>query len=228
MTSYVLVHGAHGGGWMWTDVVSLLRAKGHDAFPVTLTGLGERSHLATPEVNLSTHIEDVINVIRFEDLTNMVLVGHSYGGMVITGVADRMPESVAHLVYVDAQLPEDGQSAADLNRVTPSDEDWLIQPPLPPPEAQSSLGWEKLTPQPRATLVERLHLSKPIENQAFSRTFIKATKGVRRDTGPGSGSWRAADRVRASSAWTYHEIDTGHLVQAEKPAELAELLLSLH
>jgi len=219
MTNYVLVHGAWGGGWMWKDVVSLLRSKGHDAFPVTLTGVGERNHLARPEVNLSTHIEDVLNVLRFEDLTNVVLVGHSYGGMVITGVADRVPELVAHLVYVDALLPEDGQSAVDMNGVTPREDDWLMQPPP---------GMEKLTPQPTATWVERLHLAKPIENQAFSRTFIKATQGVRRDTGPGSGTWRAADRVRADPAWTYHEVETGHLVQAEKPAELAELLLSLH
>lgn len=204
---------------MWKDVVSLLRSKGHDAFPVTLTGVGERNHLARPEVNLSTHIEDVLNVLRFEDLTNVVLVGHSYGGMVITGVADRVPELVAHLVYVDALLPEDGQSAVDMNGVTPREDDWLMQPPP---------GMEKLTPQPTATWVERLHLAKPIENQAFSRTFIKATQGVRRDTGPGSGTWRAADRVRADPAWTYHEVETGHLVQAEKPAELAELLLSLH
>jgi len=227
MTSYVFVHGAWGGGWMWQEVASILRANGHDAFPVTLTGVGERAHLATPEVNLSTHIEDVLNVIRYEDLTNVVLVGHSYGGMVITGVADRMPERFAHVVYVDAHLPEDGQSNADLNGVAPSEEDWLLPPPAPPPGTPVP-GWEKLTPHPRATQVERLHLAKPTESQAFSRTFIKATKGTRVTSGPGSGIWKAADRVRENPAWTYREIDTGHLVQAEKPIELTEILLSLH
>jgi pimeloyl-ACP methyl ester carboxylesterase len=229
MSSYVLVHGAYGGGWVWKDIVPLLRGAGHDVFPVTLTGLGERMHLASPEINLSTHIEDVANVIRFEGLTNVVLVGHSYGGMVITGVADRMPDPIDRVVYVDAQLPHDGESLVDLNGTTPPSEDqWLVQPPaVPPGMAPGTLDNSKLTPQPRATMVEKLRLAKPIEGHVFGRTFIKATKAPRMTTGPGAGLWRAADRVRNHPAWDYREIDTGHLVQVEKPVELAELLLSL-
>ena len=111
--TYVLVHGASGGGWDWRTMDELLTARGHTVYRPTLTGLGERAHLNSPKVNLTTHITDVVNVIRFEDLQNVVLVGHSYGGMVITGVMDAIPERISHAVFLDAAVPEDGQSARD-------------------------------------------------------------------------------------------------------------------
>src|SRR5437762_3223128 len=114
MATFVLVHGAFAAGWNWQPIVPELEAAGHRVYWQSLTGLGERVHLAGPDVDLDTHIEDVVNLLRFEELEQVILVGHSYGGMVIRGVADRMPEQLAHLVYFDAFVPEDGQSVFDL------------------------------------------------------------------------------------------------------------------
>jgi pimeloyl-ACP methyl ester carboxylesterase len=115
MATFVLVHGAWAGGWAWKRVARLLRATGHDVYTPTLTGLGERSHLATPTVNLDTHVLDIVNVLSYEDLQHVVLVGWSYSGMVITGVIDRVPERLAHAVYLDAELPRDGESEFDVS-----------------------------------------------------------------------------------------------------------------
>lgn len=115
MATFVLVHGAWSGGWCYGRVAELLRADGHRVFTPTLTGQGERSHLLTGTVNLTTHISDVMNVLQYEGLDDVVLAGHSYGGMVITGVADRIADKISALVYLDAFLPEDGQSLFDIN-----------------------------------------------------------------------------------------------------------------
>src|ERR1043165_8400945 len=114
-TAFVLVHGAWSGGWCYARVATLLRSRGHAVFTPTLTGQGERAHLLSGAINLSTHIADVLGVFRFERLENIVLAGHSYGGMVITGVADRIPERINALAYLDAFVPEDGQSLFDIN-----------------------------------------------------------------------------------------------------------------
>jgi len=114
MATFVIVHGGFGGGWEWREVARLLQAKGHEVTRPTLTGLGERSHLATASVDLELHIEDVVQHLAFEGLHDLVLVGQSYGGMVVTGVADRVPERIARLVYVDAFVPRDGESLFDL------------------------------------------------------------------------------------------------------------------
>lgn len=111
---FVLVHPAWHGGWCWKKVVPLLRDGGQQVLTPTLTGLGERSHLARPEIGLEAHVDDVLNVLKYEDLRGVVLVGHSSGGMVITGVADRSPERIAHIVYLDAFVPEHGQALFDL------------------------------------------------------------------------------------------------------------------
>ena len=128
MSTYVLVHGAWGGSYGWRKVRPLLIKAGHDVYTPSLTGQGERAHLATPQVNLTTHIKDVYNAIWYEDLTDIILVGHSYGGMVVTGVADQMPERIKHLVYLDAFLPENGQSLYDLGGggPRPADGDWRV------------------------------------------------------------------------------------------------------
>lgn len=109
----LIVHGAWGGAWQFTRIEPYLREQGYDVRRVTLTGLGERSHLAHPMIGLETHIEDVLNIIRFENLHDVILLGHSYGGMIITGVADRMPERIAKLIYLDAILPENGESVLE-------------------------------------------------------------------------------------------------------------------
>lgn len=114
MATNVLVHGAWDTGWSWRGVSRNLQAAGHEVFTPTMTGSGERFHLASPDVDLQTHIVDVANVLSFEDLQGVVLCGSSFGAMVITGVAEQVPQRIEHLVYLDAFVPEDGQSAADL------------------------------------------------------------------------------------------------------------------
>ena len=116
--TYVLVHGAWGGGWTYRTVDSMLTAAGHRVYRPTLTGLGERVHLGTPDVGLSTHVTDIVNVLLFENLRDVVLVGHSYGGMVVTGVADKVPTRIRHLVFIDALVPEDGESLLTASRGT--------------------------------------------------------------------------------------------------------------
>src|SRR5688572_12471656 len=110
MATFVLVHGGWDGGWAWRSVAKDLQAAGHEVFTPTLTGSGERVHLASPEIGLDTHIQDIVNVLRFENLSDVLLVGHSYGGMVITGVAEQMPERIDQLIYLDAFAPRDGES----------------------------------------------------------------------------------------------------------------------
>src|SRR5215210_6214703 len=133
MSTYVLVHGAWGGSHVWRQFRPLLQQVGHTVYTPSLTGLGERTHLASPQVNLSSHIEDVSSAIWYEDLTDIILVGHSYGGMVVTGVADRMPERIAHLVYLDAFVPASGQSLFDMTARNADaeprpDDDWRLPP----------------------------------------------------------------------------------------------------
>src|SRR6266581_8353539 len=135
----VIVHGAWGGSWAFRKVEALLREKGFNVYRPQLTGLGERVHLSRPDIGLSTHIDDVVNTILFEDLHDIILMGHSYGGMVITGVADRVPDRIRRLVYVDAFVPNDGESVMSL---VATRGDWLkpmikgdyIVPPWVKPE----------------------------------------------------------------------------------------------
>src|SRR5712691_2750251 len=115
MAVFVLVHGGWHGGWCWRRVTPYLRAAGYDVYTPTLTGLGERAHLATPATGLDTHIRDVLGVLAFEELSDVVLVGHSMAGMVVTGVAERASERLAHLVYLDADVPRDGECDLDCN-----------------------------------------------------------------------------------------------------------------
>ena len=116
MATYVMVHGGGHGGWCYQRVARLLRSAGHEVYTPTLTGLGERAHLVSSETNLDTHIADIVGVLQFEELTNAIVVGHSYGGMVITGVADRALSRVGHLVFLDAAHPRNGKSLVDSSR----------------------------------------------------------------------------------------------------------------
>src|SRR6516165_5871622 len=169
MATFVLVHGSWAGSVVWRELAPRLRRAGHDVYAPTLTGIGARKHLLSRENDLNTHIQDVIGVIEDADLSGIVLVGHSYGGMVITGVADRVPEKVASLVCLDAFVPENGQSlfnadARDQRLVTVPGEDWLVAPitaagfGLKRPEVIAL--WEgKSTPHPLATLTQPLQLT---------------------------------------------------------------------
>jgi pimeloyl-ACP methyl ester carboxylesterase len=236
MSSYVLVHGGGHGGWCWQRLARLLRAEGHDVYTPTLTGLGERSHLLHPGINLDTHIADVVGVLRYEDLSNVILVGHSYGGMVITGVADRALSRVGQLVYLDASMPVDGESLAilspammELARRQARIVDGVELVLWPDSDAVKAYGvtdaedfaWMqvKLTPHPWKCFEQPLHLSNPQAIRQIPRTNINCTETLR--IRPPERRQRAleADRV-----W---EIDTGHDLMITEPQAVATMLLQL-
>ncbi|HUZ76254.1 MAG TPA: alpha/beta fold hydrolase [Chloroflexota bacterium] len=228
MSTFVLVHGAWGGSYGWRYLRPMLRAAGHDVYNPSLTGLGERVHLGGPEVDLTTHTLDVLNTIEYEDLHDIVLVGHSYGGMVVTGVADRIPEKIRHLIYLDAFLPRDGQSLYDLGggrqREAPTD-DWRVPATFAVQEtADPDLEFrrQRLSPQPRRTLEEKVKLSQPLESHAFSRAYVLALG--RGGEGPFE---RAAASVRGNPAWRSREIAGGHGMMRTNPVALALLLEEL-
>ena len=209
----------------------MLRSAGHEVFTPSLTGLGERSHLLSPEIDLTTHVHDVANAILYEDLSDVVLVGYSYGGSVVTGALDYIGDRVRDLVYLDAFLPHDGQSIDDMMGVTRAafglGVSWLV-PPLPRtfehPEEESFVQLRR-SDQPIRCFVEPVRLAKPVEEYEFSRTYIKAT-GEPRPT-PTHPFWEAADRVMGDERWRYREIATNHMIPSNRPAELVELLLEL-
>lgn len=232
MAAYVLVHGAWGGAHTWKLVRPGLWAAGHHVFTPGLTGIGDRVHLASPQVGLNTHIDDVVNQIVYEDLFDIVLLGFSYGGMVITGALAHIADRVRELVYLDAFVPADGQSIGDLAGTAPAEkslgEPWLI-PPRPrviddPVEA----AWNDLrrTPQPARTFTEAVQLRMPVEDYPFGRTYVKALDDPRRTDGP-NPFWDAAERVRDHPAWRYREIDTNHMIPQNRHAELVQILLEL-
>ena len=233
MATFVLVHGAWHGGWCWQRVASRLCTAGHEVYAPTLTGLGERVHLLSPTVDLETHIRDVINVLDYEDLQRVVLVGHSYGGMVIAGVADRATDRLAHVVYLDTIVPRDGASgftvlpaervAALQEQVRLAGEGWLI--PSPPVErfgvtAVEDVQWAapKLVPQPLATFTQPLRLTD--RAAALPKTYILCTANP--------NSFRPfAEPVRGAPGWRYRELHTGHDAMITAPRELADLLLEI-
>jgi pimeloyl-ACP methyl ester carboxylesterase len=228
VTTYVLVHGGFVGGWDWTKFARRLRVRDNEVYTPTLTGLGERVHLGTHDTNLSTHVQDIVNVLEYEDLRDVVLTGHSYSGMVISGVADRVPERVAHLVFIDAMLPGDGQSAVDVTGGMLNQdqvEDGFVL--RPPPQGLDEAERRRWVRQPLATFEEKLRISTPLEKQAFTRTFIFATR--KPATAPMmQGEFAAAvARVRADPSWRFIELPCGHAVHWQMPDELARILLDL-
>jgi pimeloyl-ACP methyl ester carboxylesterase len=164
--TFVLVHGAWHGGWCWKKVTPLLQAAGHELLTPTLTGLGERVHPLGPHVDLSTHVQDIAAVLEYEDLHNVVLVGHSYGGMVIAGAAERARGRLAHLVYLDAFLPEAGKALKDYAPLPPTREDgWRVPPPGPPSASgvtdERDVAWmtPRLGDHPHKTFTQPAQLS---------------------------------------------------------------------
>jgi pimeloyl-ACP methyl ester carboxylesterase len=235
MTVFVLVHGAWGGSYEFRYVRGLLREAGHEVYTPSLTGIGERAHLSSPQVNLTTHVTDVVNTILYEDLTDIVLVGYSYGGMVVTGALEHIADRVSHLVYLDAFPPGNGQSLRDLAdapytaaAVGPGG-NWLIGT-FAQPADESAADWFEVrrTPHPVGCFTEPVRLAKPLEEFPFTRTYIKATQEQRTETGTRkSAFWRAAEHAQASSAWRYHEIDSDHIIPVHAPADLVKILLKL-
>jgi pimeloyl-ACP methyl ester carboxylesterase len=233
MTNYLLVHGAWHGGWCWKRVARLLRASGHEVFTPTLTGLGEREHLLDATIGLDTHIQDVLGVLKYEDLRDVVLVGHSYGGMVIAGVAEKAAERLAHLVYLDAFVPHDGQAVVDFqppgmvamfHEKARAEGDGFKLPSFPAEvfgvANEVDLAWvrPRLNPHPFKAFLDPVRLSHP-KAAKIPRTYIYCNH-------PPMGPFgQFADRRRNDEAWRYRELATGHDAMITEPEQLAKLLL---
>ena len=231
--NFVLVHGAWHGGWCWRDVASILRSNGHQVFTPTMTGLGELAHLLTAEVGLSTFIDDIAAVIRSEELDNVVLVGHSFGGHVINGVADRMPQLLRQLIYLDGLVVQHGQSALSImppavqaERIRTLDAEGLRMV-IPSPDQfglsdPEQVAWvmRHLTPHPLKGYTKPLHLQHPLGN-GLPKTYIAVTD-----------PWYAplADLrqwVRRQPDWDWRELAACHNAMVSAPLALASLLMEL-
>jgi pimeloyl-ACP methyl ester carboxylesterase len=248
MAAYVLAGGAWLGGWCWQRVARRLRDEGHDAYPATFTGLGDRAHLASPEVDLETHITDVVNLVEYEDLRDVVLLGHSYAGIVVTGVANRIPERLSLLAYLDAgpvpagasflytQPPEVKEHTE--RRVAEAGDGWLL--PVPSWEelekvngaSLEGLGDEerrlmrsRATPQPFGTYTQPLRLEKPADG-ALAKVLIASSFPLAqvREMISGGHPWF---RELAGPEWSLTELPTGHWPMFSRPDDLAEVLLGL-
>ena len=236
MATYVLVHGGGHGGWCYKPIAPLLRSEGHEVYTPTLTGLGERSHLLGPHIDLDVHITDVVNVLHFEDLTDVILVGHSYGGLVITGAADRALDRVGQLVYLDGAIPENGESLADMTPAimgaTHAEARTVNGTELvlwPGPEAGRrygvtdpvALAWMqvRLTPHPWNSFTQPLRLADEAAVKRIPRTNINCTETLSRRPPERAARAYEADRVL--------EIDTGHDLMITEPRSVADMLLSL-
>ena len=234
-STYVLVHGAWHGGWCWRRVADRLRAAGHVVLTPTCTGLGERSHLLSRAITLETFTQDVVNAIEFEELTDVILVGHSFGGSAITGAADRIPERIRHLVYLDAAILRDGESPFSIlppelvaARTREAEESsGGLSLPAPPPAAfgvtdPGQAAWlrRRLTPHPFTTYTSRLRLEGPPGNN-LPRTYVARTD-------PSYAPLQATrDWVRRQPDWQWAELATGHDAMVTAPAELARMLIHI-
>jgi pimeloyl-ACP methyl ester carboxylesterase len=230
MTAFVLVHGAWGGAHGFRHVRRLLRSEQHDVSTPSLTGVGERIHLSSPLIGLGTHIRDVVNHVLYEDLEEIVLVGFSYGGFVVTGALEHIAERISHLVYLDAFVPSDRESVSShLGRVARAKielgQDWLLTGPDREYDSPAEAEWmgARRTTHPMGSLTEPVFLSQPLETFPFTRTYIKATQAPESDIG-NEAFWRAARHAKESPAWRYYEIATSHMVANNRPKELAQIL----
>ena len=233
MATFVLVHGAWHGSWCWARARRALLDRGHDVFTPTLTGIGERSHLLSRDIDLQVHVDDIANLVRWEELDQVILCGHSYGGAVISGVADLLPDRIAALVYLDAFLLEEGESLHDLlpaehrelqlSLAEQFGDGWRV-PPIPAEIFNVNArdrDWvdRQCTPQPLATFQQKLRLSRgPSAIARNHYIFASGWEGT-----PFAASYR---RARARG-WTTAEISCGHDVMLDEPEALVSELLGL-
>jgi pimeloyl-ACP methyl ester carboxylesterase len=232
VATFVLVHGAWSGGWCYFKVAKRLRALGHLVFTPTLTGQGERSHLTGAAINLSTHLTDVLNVFHYEKLDDVVLAGHSYGGMVITGIGDRIPKRIRALIYLDAFLPQDGQSLLDIN--VPANTQRFIQNAgsigglaVPPPPAaffnvnpaDAPRVDELATPFPIGCFTEKIKLTGK-QNSIRKHVYVHSTVLPRE-----SPFKPFYDRVKNDTAWSAHTLACGHDAMLDMPDDVTKILL---
>lgn len=231
MPTFVLVHGGWRGGWIYRRTADLLRSSGHTVFTPSLAGCGEHHHLLSGDITLSTHITDIVNLAEFEDLSSIILVGHSYGGMVITGVADQIPDRVSELVYVDAVVPTSGQSFLDVYPAMrdafmagAADNRGLFINPMPSAmfgdNEDDQPDIDRLcTPFPLAGATEKLLLSGRVDLASFKRTFVLAE------------GWEAnpyldnRERLTSDPSWDFFSIDCGHDIMLDEPQFLVDTLL---
>jgi len=228
--TFVLVHGAWHGGWCWRRVSDLLEKQGHKVFTPTLTGLGERSHLLRAGVNVSTHVTDVVNALKWERLSDVVLCGHSYGGLVVSGVAEQMSDKIGSIVFLDAFVPENGDSMAELTSQAVRDnlkaatERGDISVPARPAAAflvnEKDQAWvdSLCGPQPIGTRTEKMTLTGARE-RIGKKAYIRAAAY------PNPGFDKAYARVKADRSWRTYEVPCGHDVMVDMPERLTEILL---
>jgi pimeloyl-ACP methyl ester carboxylesterase len=236
VATFVLVHGGGHGGWCYRKLTPLLRAASHEVYVPTLTGLGERKHLLGPHVGLDTHVADVVNLLEYEDLEGVILLGHSYGGMVITGVADRAGSRIAHLVYLDAAHPKDGESLADVTpemmglaesemRVVDGVELVLFPDSRAIPflgvTEPADFAWmkSKITPHPWRCFTQKLRLDDEAAVRRIPRTNINCTVSLAMSN--------PEKRERQLDAGHVFEIDTGHDLMITEPRRVADMLLQV-
>src|SRR5262245_21031853 len=230
--TFLVAHGAWSAGWAWKKMHPLTSAAGHLLFTPTYTGLGEREHLASPSNDLETHIQDVLAVIKYEDLRDVVLIGHSYGGMVATGVADRAGDRIAQLIYLDAFVPRNGQALVDLlpperrqrmqERGKQGDGCRVPPNPTPPATSEADAKWiaERRLPQSFKTFEMPLRLSDADIKLPRSYIYCKRIP-------PGDPFRQFAERAKSEAGWRYHEIDASHSPHVTAPEVLATLLQAI-
>lgn len=234
--TFVLVHGAYHGGWCWRAVARVLRDAGHSVFTPSLTGLAERRHLMSAALSVDTFVTDIANVIEAEDLSDVTLVGHSFGGVVISGVADRLPQRLRRLVYLDAVTPVAGKSLFDMMPEHERDArlaalarraDGGVQAPAPSAKHfgitdEREAAWvdRRLTSHPVGGFTSPVMLDNPLTN-GVPAAYIRCTTPVFPINDP------CAAYARAQPDWQYREIATGHDAMISAPVELARLLLEL-
>jgi pimeloyl-ACP methyl ester carboxylesterase len=230
MANFVLVHAGWRGGWTWKRVARQLRKEGHEVYTPTLTGMADRSHVSHAPINLTTHIQDIVNLIKYEELNEVILCGASYSGMVITGVADQVSERIAALVYLDAFLPQDGESlfaltpeAAQLARIRDAalHGGHTVQPistELIKTNPQDRAWVDRMsTPQPLATMTEAIRLQGN-QHKIKTKIYLLATGWQP------SGFRKYYDQVSKDPAWIARTIDSGHEVMLNHPKEVTSLL----
>jgi pimeloyl-ACP methyl ester carboxylesterase len=228
--AFVLVHGAWHGGWCWRRVTDLLAARGHEAFAPTLTGVGERAHLLSPAIGLDTHVADIVNVFEFEDIRDAVLVGHSYGGMVVTGVAERLPGRIKSIVYLDAFVPTDNQSMLDLlsderrkqTGEAAAKSGGLTVPPIPAAVFKvnaADQAWvdSKCTIHPFKTMTDKIRIT-GARDRIGKKAYVFAE-------GYGSPQFRVFyERYKTDPTWRSYALPCGHDVMVDMPEQLTKIL----
>lgn len=237
MANFILVHGSWHGGWCWKKLAPLLRAAGHEVYTPTLSGLGDRSHILNRRIDLETHVTDIVNLMQFEDMKDCILVGHSMGGVVIAGAADRSPDRIRHLVYLDAATPRDGQSLFDclpeyrdrFRKIAEnSGEGWLVKHTIDygtfGVSDKDDVKWliERLTPHPLACYEPKVSFRNP-DAIAIPKTFIYCNGykkvGVRE-------YWKCLPES-FPEGWGFYTIKTAHDAMVTAPEELAQVLVEV-